>query len=480
MLPPSRPGARERAFASSIRRREIALGATGAYDAPAMIPIFNLGDSTGRQQAEQLLAELRLDPRNSLAQTAGSLGIEVRQIIERVARDGDAALVDICRQFDDPNFTAERLRVTPAEMAEAAARLPADQIAALRRSISQVRQYQSHILPADPPPLQRPGVELGLRFTPVASAGLLVPGGKAAYPSTVIMLAVPAQVAGVKRIAVCTPASRFGQSDIVLSVCHELGLREVYRVGGPAAVAALAFGTRSIQPVDKILGPSNVRGQLAKLLLAGSVGIDGFLGPSEIVVIADDSAPPEFVAADLLAQAEHDPGRCFLLTNSPKLAEAVLREIDRQIQPLKRKQAIETALKQFSAIFIAPSMDDLVNFANLLAAEHVTLMTRDDDAVLAKLSNAGAVFVGPYSPVAAGDYVAGPSHCLPTNTTARFASGVSVYEFLKRSSVERYDAAGLAADAPAITTLAEAEHLDAHAASVTRRKNAASRHTAAD
>jgi histidinol dehydrogenase len=434
-----------------------------------MIPILNLGDAAGRQRADQMLAELRLDPRNSLAQSTGSVAAEVRQVIDRVARDGDSALVEICRQFDDPDFTAARLRITPAEMAAAAARLPADQMAALRRSITQVRQYQSHILPADPPPLKRGGVELGLRFTPLASTGLLIPGGKAAYPSTVIMLAVPAQVAGVKRIAVCTPASRFGQSDIVLAVCHELDLTEVFRIGGPAAVAALALGTQTIRPVDKIAGPSNVRGQIAKLSLAGIVGIDGFLGPSEIVVIADDSAPADFVAADLLAQAEHDPGRCFLLTDSPALADAVLREIDRQIKPLQRKEAITTALKQFSAIFIAPSLEELIGYANLLAAEHVTLMTRDDDSALKKLTNAGAVFVGKFSPVAAGDYVAGPSHCLPTNTTARFASGVSVYEFLKRSSVERYDAAGLAADAPAITTLAKAEHLDAHAASVTIR-----------
>jgi histidinol dehydrogenase len=436
-----------------------------------MIPIVHLHDAAGRDRAEKMLGDLRLDPRNTLSLSAGPLAGEVRAIIDRVARDGDAAIVEICRQFDDPGFTADRLRVAPADMAAAASRLPAEQTSALRRSISQVRQYQQHVLPADPPPLRRPGVELGLRFTPLASAGLLIPGGKAAYPSTVIMLAVPAQVAGVKRLAVCTPAGRFGQSDIVLAVCHELGLSEVYRVGGPAAVAALALGTATIQPVDKILGPSNVRGQLAKLLLAGSVGIDGYLGPSEIVVIADDSAPPAFVAADLLAQAEHDPGRCFLLTDSRDLADAVVREIGKQIQSLQRKDAIAKALDLYSAILLGSSMDELVGWANRLAAEHVTLMTRNDAAVLAALSNAGAIFIGPYSPVAAGDYVAGPSHCLPTSATARFASGVSVYDFLKRSSLERYDPSGLSADAAEITTLANAEHLDAHAASVAVRKS---------
>jgi histidinol dehydrogenase len=347
--------------------------------------------------------------------------------------------------------------------------VPANQLAAIRRSIAQVREYQTHFLPKELPPLKRDGVELGLRFTPVDSAGLYFPGGKAAYPSSLIMLAVPAQVAGVKKIVVCSPPSKYGRSDLVLAACHELQLTDVFRAGGAAAIAAMAFGTRSIPRVDKIVGPGNIYVQLAKRLLAGCVGIDGFLGPSEILTIADETSRPDFIAADLLAQAEHDPGSCFLLTTSRKLADAVLLEIAAQVPNLSRTAAVEKALKNHSAIIVDATMDALIDLANRFAAEHVNLQTRDDAGVLKRLTHAGAVFLGPYSPIAAGDYVAGPSHCLPTNTTARFSSGISVYEFLKRSSVAHYELAGLRVDADAIMSMAEAEHLDAHAKSVSIR-----------
>jgi histidinol dehydrogenase len=351
-------------------------------------------------------------------------------------------------------------------MAEACARVPQSQLAAIRRSITQVREYQAHVMPKDAELLRRPGVELGMRYTPLESAGLYFPGGKAAYPSSLIMLAVPAQVAGVKRIVVCSPPSRYGKIDLVLAVCHELRLTEVFRAGGAAAIAAMAFGTATIPRVDKIVGPGNVYVQLAKRALAGCVGIDGFLGPSEILVIADESGNAAFIAADLLAQAEHDPGSCFLLTTSRALADAVAAEIGRQLPAISRREAAEKALAERSTIVVGKSIDELIALGNRFAAEHVNLQTRDDEAVLKKLKNAGAVFLGPYSAVAAGDYVAGPSHCLPTNTTARFSSGISVYEFLKRSSIEKYDAEGLAADVPAIVAMAEAEHLDGHARSV--------------
>jgi histidinol dehydrogenase len=321
-------------------------------------------------------------------------------------------------------------------------------------------------MPKEEPKFTRDGVELGMRFTPLDSAGFYVPGGKAAYPSTLIMLAVPAQVAGVGKIVVCSPPSRFGRSDLVLAVCAELGLIDVFRAGGPAAIAAMAFGTATIPAVDKIVGPGNRYVQLAKRALAGCVGIDGFLGPSEIVVIADETGDPVSIAADLLAQAEHDPGSCFLLTTSESLATRVVQEIERQKKSLRRVEAIDRALANDSAIMIDRSLEVVIDWANRLAAEHVSVQTKDDDAILARLRHAGAVFLGRYSPVAAGDYVAGPSHCLPTNTTARFNSGVSVYEFMKRGSIERYTAEGLASDAAAIIALAEAEGLDAHAASV--------------
>ena len=436
-----------------------------------MIPMLELSLAADRARVQKLLGDLRLDPadlaigRGKRAEQASA----VARILADVAERGDEAVVENCREFDDPDFSVSQIRVSPREMAEAAGRLTAEHISAIRRAIAQVREYQSHIMPKDPAPLRRPGVELGLRFTPLASAGLYFPGGKAAYPSSLIMLAVPAQVAGVKKIVVCSPPSKYGRSDLVLAVCDELKLTDVFRAGGAAAIAAMALGTATIPKVDKIVGPGNMYVQLAKRALAGCVGLDGFLGPSEILIIADDSGRPDFIAADLLAQAEHDPGSCFLLTTSRKLAQDVLVQLKSQIESLSRRAAVEKALRDHSAIIVASSLDDLIKLADEFAAEHVNVQTRDDQAVLAKLHNAGAIFLGKYSPVAAGDYVAGPSHCLPTNTTARFSSGISVYEFLKRTSVARYDAAGLAADADAIITLAQAEHLDAHAASVRAR-----------
>lgn len=432
-----------------------------------MIPILSLHDSGDAERIQSLLGALALDAAQLAA--GGKYATEtaaVRSIIADVAARGDAALVDNARRFDFAEFTEQMICVTAVEMREAAARVPGDQLGAIRRSIAQVREYQEQILPQPPAPLRRAGVELGLRFTPLDSAGLYFPGGKAAYPSSLIMLAVPAMAAGVKQIVVATPPSKYGRSDLVLAACAELELEHVYRAGGAAAIAAMAFGTGSIPRVDKIVGPGNLYVQLAKRELAGAVGIDGFLGPSEILVIADDSGVPQFIAADLIAQAEHDPGSCFLLTDSRSLADAVATQIGAQLKLRARSAALEKSLQNHSAIIIGPSLDELIELANRFAAEHVNLQVKNAEQVLGKLRHAGAVFVGPWSPVAAGDYVAGPSHCLPTNTTARFSSGVSVYEFLKRTSIVRYEQSGLAADSAAIIALANAEGLDGHAASV--------------
>jgi histidinol dehydrogenase len=440
-----------------------------------MIPTLHLENDADRARVEAMLDALRLSPAE-VALNHGDAGrhvATVEAILADVAKRGDEAVADLSRKFDDPAFTVAQIRVSTEEMRDAAARVPADQLAAVRRSIAQVREYQSHVMPKDVPVLRRPGVELGLRFTPIDSVGLLVPGGKASYPSSLIMLAVPAQVAGVRRIVACSPPSKYGRSDLMLATYHELGLTEVFRAGGAGAVGAMAFGTATIPRVDKIVGPGNTFVQLAKRALAGCVGIDGYLGPSEILTIADDSGRPEFIAADMIAQAEHDPGSCFLLTTSDRVANAVAAELARQSRPLKRTEAIAKALTNSSAIIVSSSMDKLIELANRFAAEHVNLQTRDDNAVLRRLVHAGAVFVGAYSPVAAGDYIAGPSHCLPTNTTARFSSGISVYEFLKRSSVVRYDATGLAADAESIVALATAEQWAGHAASVHARSERA-------
>jgi histidinol dehydrogenase len=433
-----------------------------------MIPLLRLSRPDDAARVGAIIARLRLDPRDLAS--AGGHRAEASAVVQKqladVAARGDAALVEIARQFDDPGFTKDRLRVTVDDMAAAASRISPALRAALERSIDQVREYQSHVLPTPPTPLRRGGVELGMKFSPIDSAGVYFPGGKAAYPSSLIMLAVPAQVARVGRIAVVTPASAFGQSDVVLAAAHLSGVSEMYRCGGAAAIGALAFGTETIPAVDKIVGPGNAYVQLAKRFVSGGVGIDGFLGPSEILTLADDTAEARFVAADLIAQAEHDPGSCFLLTTSDALATRGADEITAQIRLLPRAAAIERALREDSMIVLGDSLERLIDLANAVACEHVNLQTRDDDLVLTKLRHAGAIYVGRYSPVAAGDYVAGPSHCLPTNTTARFASGISVYEFFKRTSVVRYTQTGIGDDTPAIMQIAEAEGLGAHAASV--------------
>ena len=436
-----------------------------------MIPVLRLGDPADAARVRSQIARLRLGAAD-LALGVGTRGEKaeiVRGMLADVATHGDAAVVDSVRRFDDPEFDASRLRVRPEEMAAAHERIDPALRKALRRAIDQVREYQSHVMPSEPHALLRGGLSLRLRFTPLDSVGIYFPGGRAAYPSTLVMLAVPAKVAGVKRVVACTPPGRFGNSDVVLAAAHAIGIDEMYRMGGVAAIGALAFGTASVAAVDKIVGPGNEYVQLAKRAVTGAVGVDGFLGPSEIVTIADASADARYVAADLLAQAEHDPGSCILLTDSASLANAVVREISARLSELQRSEAIVRALDNESMIVVDESMDRLIELADTIACEHVSLQTRDNDAVLSHLKHAGAVYVGPYSPVAAGDYVAGPSHCLPTNTTARFGSGISVYEFLKRTSVVTYDRAALTADAPAIQALAAAEHLDAHAASVAVR-----------
>lgn len=434
-----------------------------------MLATIPLSSPAGRDAFERLIRSLRLDPRDRLLHE-GERTEQVRAIMLDVARRGDDALVDSTRRFDDPAFDASRLRIQPEEMAAAHARVDARTRDALKRAIAQVREYQSHIMPSPVVPLTRPGVQLGLRHTPVDRVGLYVPGGKASYPSSLIMLAVPAQVAGVRQIVVCTPAGKFGENDLLLAAAHELGIEFMFRAGGAGAIAAMALGTATIPAVDKVCGPGNSYVQIAKALLAGTVGIDGYFGPSEIVVLADESCHPRFVAADLIAQAEHDPGRCFLVTTGDSVVASVNREIESMLRSLGRSEAIVRALRDQSAAIVASTMGEAIDVANQLACEHVSLQVSDIPGALRLLRHAGAIFVGPHSPVAAGDYVAGPSHSLPTNTTARFSGGCSVYEFLKRTSLVRYEPEGLRADADAIEAMAACEGLDAHAHSVRARR----------
>lgn len=431
----------------------------------ALIPVLHLDEPSSRRRVDALVHALRLDPRDLFRDDSGTAA--VREILADVAERGDAAVVDSARKFDDPDFDLSQIRVSREEMAAAAERLEPELAEAMNRSIRQVRAYQKHILPRmRSEPLGREGLQLGLRYTPIDAAGCYFPGGKASYPSSLMHLVVPAQVAGVKAIVAATPPSKYGKSDLVLAAGHELGLDFMIRAGGAAAIAAMAFGTESIPRVDKIVGPGNTFVQIAKRLVSGGVGVDGFLGPSEVLVFADETAEPAYVAADLLAQAEHDPGSCFLLTTDPNLPAKVIEQIEQQLPALSRRSAIEKALRKHSAIVWSEEVESLYELASRLAPEHMNIQTADPERDLARLPHAGCVFIGPDSPVAAGDYVAGPSHCLPTNTTARFSGGISVFEFLKRGGLVRYDRAALKEDADAVIRLAEAEHLDAHANSV--------------
>lgn len=423
-----------------------------------------------RRTLDALVARLR-----AASTGEGDLAATVQTIIDEVRAEGDAALVRCMRRFTRPNATLDDLRVDPGRLAEAAYRMDAGLREAFEASIAHVRAYQRHIKPTDPPMIEIDGAELGLRFTPMRRVGLTIPGGKAAYPSTLIMSAVPAQVAGVEQIVVCCPPPNLDRagadvvgggdaevSPLVLGVCHMLGITEVFRLGGAEAVAAMAYGTESVKPVDFIAGPGTFS-QLAKRIVFGTVGIDGLLGPSEIVVLADASANPAWVASDLLAQAEHDPGSCFLISTDRAVLDRIIAEIQAQLPQRKRRGAIEQSLSDWCAAVVAADEAEALALVDELAAEHALLAVRDPKAKLAKLHHAGAWFLGDGSPVPSGDYYAGPSHCLPTGTTARFTSGLSVYTFLKRSSIEHYPEGPDEQAIEHIAALAEAEGLDAHA-----------------
>jgi histidinol dehydrogenase len=441
------------------------------------LPLYDLQMQRGRSAWAARLARLR-----QTVSASGPQATTVAGIVEDVRRNGDKAVVRYMRRWTDPDSSAARIRVTPGEIAAAKRALPPRLRKAMMTAIAHVRAYQQHISPRDPKPLALDGARLGLRFKPVESVGLTVPGGKAVLFSSLIMLAVPALVAGVdrKRISVVNPPPdrRAGEpvrdiSPLVLGACGLLGIENVYRIGGAQAVAALAYGTDSVQPVDLIAGPGNVFVQLAKAQLNGVVGTDnGFYGPSEVVTIADDSADPRRMAADLIAQAEHDPGKCFLVAWSRPVLQAILAEVERQKAGHPRLAAIDAALTNESAALLVRDEDGAVAMADSLAAEHVNLAVRRPRELLARLKHGGEFFLGDQTPVAAGDYYAGPSHCLPTGTTARFASGVSVYTFLRRSGTVEYPRGMSPRTIDDIASLAEAEGLTAHADSARARRGA--------
>jgi histidinol dehydrogenase len=407
----------------------------------------------------------------ALERPPASVAPEQRQAVDAILRAvrerGDEALLAATARYD--GFTARSagdLVIAPAEFEAAERALPAATRAALLYAAERIERYHAAAMPKSWRITDEHGSVLGQEVRPLGRVGLYVPGGRAAYPSTVLMTAVPARVAGVTEIVLVTPPGRDGAvNQAVLAAARIAGISEGYRVGGAQAVAALAYGTTTIRKVDKIVGPGNVYVALAKSRVFGDVGIDMVAGPSEVVVVADAAADAEHVAADLLAQAEHDPmARAVLITDAPPLAEAVVAALGRQLERLPRRAIAADALDAHGAVVLAASLDEAVDLANRLAPEHLELLVSAPQALLPRVRHAGAVFVGGQTPEVVGDYVAGPSHVLPTAGTARFSSPLGVEDFVARSSVIEYSSAGLRAALPHLRTLAEVEGLQGHRA----------------
>jgi histidinol dehydrogenase len=403
-------------------------------------------------------------------ETTEDVGQSVAAIIAGVRARGDAALLAYTARFDRLTLTADRLRISAAEIDAAVAAVPPSQTAALDLAATRIEAFHRAQLPADLRFTDDAGLTLGMRWLPLDAVGLYVPGGKAAYPSSVLMNAIPARVAGVARIAMCVPSPDGVLNPLVLAAARRGGVSEIYRVGGAQAVAALAYGTASIAPVDRIVGPGNAWVAEAKRQVFGHVGIDSIAGPSEVVILADAANDPRRVALDLLAQSEHDEAaQAILITDSAAFGDAVAAAVAAELPSLPRAAIAGASWDSHGAIILVRDWDEAVELANRLAPEHLQLMLPDADAVFAKVRHAGAVFLGAYAPEALGDYVAGPNHVLPTGRTARFASGLSVFDFLKRTTFVAGDAAALARVGPAAVTLAEAEGLQAHARSIAVR-----------
>jgi histidinol dehydrogenase len=395
-----------------------------------------------------------------------------RTVVDDVRKRGDAALIEATRKFDRQELTPATLAVSAAEIDAAERSVAPKQRDALLVARDRIEAFHARQMPTDDRYTDAIGVELGIRWTPIDAVGLYVPGGTAAYPSSVLMNAVPARVAGVGRIVMVTPTPDGRTNPLVLAAARIAGIDEVYRIGGAQAIAALAYGTATIPPVAKIMGPGNAFVAAAKRIVFGTVGIDMIAGPSEVLVVADGDNDPDWIAADLLAQAEHDSAaQSILVTDAPELATRVASAVERQLATLPRAAIAAASWRDFGAIIVVRSLARAVELANRIAPEHLELAVADPEALLAGVRNAGAVFLGRHTPEVIGDYVGGPNHVLPTARSARFSSGLSVYDFLKRTSLLKLGPDQLATLAPAAITLAEAEGLDAHARSVAIRLN---------
>src|SRR5215468_8686268 len=395
-----------------------------------------------------------------------------RAIVEDVAARGDAALFEATRKFDRLDIDAAGMRVTTGEIDAAVKTCDPKTVEALSLARDRIETFHRRQMPKDERFADPLGVELGWRWSAVDAVGLYVPGGTAAYPSSVLMNAVPAKVAGVPRVVMVVPAPDGKLNPLVLAAAHLGGVAEIYRVGGAQAVAALAYGTATIAPVAKIVGPGNAYVAAAKRLVFGKVGIDMIAGPSEVLVIADRTANASWIAADLLAQAEHDVNaQSILITDSPRLADEVAQAVEAQHKTLPRTKIAGASWNDFGAIILVETLDDAVPLADAIAAEHLEIMTADPDAFSKKIRNAGAIFLGAHTPEAIGDYVGGSNHVLPTARSARFSSGLGVLDFMKRTSVLKCGSDQLRALGPAAMTLGKAEGLEAHSRSIGLRLN---------
>ena len=393
----------------------------------------------------------------------------VREILQQIKERGDAALLEYTSRFDQHDLSLEEMKVTQDQIDEARKKVDDKEIDALRRAAENIREFHGRQV-QESWKYEKNGVLLGQSVRPLETAGIYVPGGKASYPSSVLMNAIPAKVAGVEKVVMCSPASKGKYSPHVFVAAEIAGVDSIFKVGGAQAIGAMAYGTNTIPRVDKIVGPGNIYVALAKRMVFGLVDIDMIAGPSEILIVADESAHADFIAADLLSQAEHDEQAVpVLVTCSEKLAQEVMKELEKQVGRLNRQSIIKESLGDQCRLFVVESLGEAIKVANDIAPEHLELAVKEPQDCAEQIRNAGAIFLGHYTPEAVGDYLAGPNHVLPTSGTARFSSPLGVYDFIKRTSIMSYSHEALEKAAPLIRILADMERLDAHANAVDLR-----------
>ena len=427
-----------------------------------MPQILNINQADFEVQFQALLAAKRED--------SPDVDAAVAEIIADVRTRGDAAVIELTSKFDRFNLTPDTLAFSREEILAHCATVPAEERAALELAAERIRAYHARQMPENASWVDASGATLGWRWTPVSAAGLYVPGGLASYPSSVLMNAIPAKVAGVGRLAICVPTPDGMTNPLVLLAAQIAGVDEIYRIGGAQAIAALAYGTETIVPVDKITGPGNAFVAAAKRRVFGKVGIDMIAGPSEILVIADADNDPAWIATDLLSQAEHDESaQSILITDDVAFGDRVISEINLQLKTLTRRDIAAQSWRNFGAVIVVNDMGQATVLSNRLAPEHLELCVVDPDAMAADITHAGAIFLGAWTPEAIGDYVGGPNHVLPTARSARFSSGLSVLDFIKRTTLTKMTPASLAEIGPAAETLANSERLQAHGLSVRAR-----------